>query len=164
LTVPCDYTVSGGVVTATPLQPLPYGTLIKCLITPALRGKHNERLDKDYSWQFRTVPDELKVTAVIPPDGTSADINIELEADFSHSINPATITADSFTVNTVDPPEELTVKSTIPGHGAENISPDIELSAEFSHDINADTVTADSFIVETPVIKKTRKRRKNPDG
>ena len=90
--IDCDYTVSGGVVTATPRQPLPYGALIKCLITPALRGKHNERLDKDYNWQFRTVPDELRVSKTYPENNAQ---NVSPDADititFSHNLDEQTV-------------------------------------------------------------------------
>ena len=91
----------GSVATFTPSAQLAVNTLYAATITTAAANTMGTPLAANYVWTFRTVPAPTAPTVIstVPVNGaTGVPINQALSATFSVAMNPATITATSFTV------------------------------------------------------------------
>jgi len=94
---------SGAVATFTPALSLAANTLFTATITTAATDTTGDPLAANYVWTFRTGagPTIPLVISTTPTNGaTGVPINQALTATFNEAMNPATITANTFTVKT----------------------------------------------------------------
>ena len=101
-----SYAAASQVATLTPTSPLPAGTTCVATITTAAMDSAGFSLAANYNWSFITADgaDLVRPTvAITVPAAGAINVasNARLSATFSEDINPATISASSFTlVNT----------------------------------------------------------------
>nr|WP_269839047.1 Ig-like domain-containing protein [Paucibacter sp. M5-1]MCZ7881295.1 Ig-like domain-containing protein [Paucibacter sp. M5-1] len=101
-----SYNAASQVATLTPTSPLPASTTCVATITTAAMDSAGFSLAANYSWSFITAAgaDLVRPTvAITVPAAGAINVasNARLSATFSEDINPATISATSFTlVNT----------------------------------------------------------------
>ena len=92
------YTAAGSVATFTPNAPLAYGTLYAATITTGATDSTADPLAANYTWSFTTAT-QPTVTSTNPVNGaTNIPANQILSATFSKAMNPATLTASTFTL------------------------------------------------------------------
>jgi hypothetical protein len=90
---------TGSVATFTPAAPLAYSSIYTATITTGAKNLGGASLLNNYVWTFTTITPPPAVTAVIPANGaTSVPIGQVLSATFSEGMNPATISATTFTL------------------------------------------------------------------
>jgi Ice-binding-like/Bacterial Ig-like domain len=92
---------SGMVATFVPEAPLAINTLFTATITTAVKDLAGNALAGNFVWSFRTASGATtpSVISVVPSIGaTAVPINQTLTATFSEAMNPATITATTFTL------------------------------------------------------------------
>jgi len=91
---------TGSVATFTPAASLAYSSIYRATITTGAKNLGGASLLNNYVWTFTTITPPPAVTAVVPANGaTSVPIGqAVLSATFSEGMNPATITATTFTV------------------------------------------------------------------
>jgi hypothetical protein len=92
---------AGTVATFTPAGNLAVNTVYTATITTAAQSLAGTPLGANYVWTFRTLPAQTPpaVISTVPINGaTGVPINRALSAAFSVAMNPATISAATFTV------------------------------------------------------------------
>jgi len=93
-------TYSGTTATFTPAAVLVYGTTYTATITTAAATPGGAELLGNYVWSFTTITPSPAVVSTVPANGaTSVPIGQVLSATFSEAMNPATISATTFTVS-----------------------------------------------------------------
>ena len=96
-------TYSGAVATFTPAATLAYSSIYTATITTGATNLGGASLLNNYVWTFTTITPPPAVIAVVPVNGaTSVPIAQVLSATFSEGMNPATISATTFTVKGPD--------------------------------------------------------------
>jgi hypothetical protein len=92
-------TYSGLTATFTPAASLAYGTIYTGTITTGATDPGGTPLIANYVWTFTTITPPPAVTATVPAKAaTNVPVNQVLNATFSEAMNPATISASTFTV------------------------------------------------------------------
>jgi hypothetical protein len=90
---------SGVTATFTPASSLAYGTVYTATITNGATDLGGTHLPSNYVWTFTTITLPPAVISTVPANGTaSVPISQVLSATFNEAMNPATISAASFTV------------------------------------------------------------------
>ena len=90
---------SGLVATFAPAGDFAYNTKYTATITTGATDLAGQPLTTNYVWTFTTITPAPTVIAVVPSNGAiSVPINQTLSATFSEAMNPATISATTFTV------------------------------------------------------------------
>jgi hypothetical protein len=98
-TVAGAVTYSGTVATFTPAAPLAYSSIYTATITTGAANLGGTHLLNNSVWTFTTITPPPAVIAVVPVNGaTSVPIGQVLSATFSEGMNPATISATTFTL------------------------------------------------------------------
>jgi len=92
-------TYSGLTATFTPTAVLAYGTTYTATITPGAAAPGGAALMGPYVWSFTTITPPPTVVSTIPANGAAnVPIGQVLSATFSEAMNPATISATTFTL------------------------------------------------------------------
>ena len=92
-------TYTGSVATFTPATNLANGTLYTATITTGAANLGGTPLRANYVWTFSTTTPPPTVTATVPANlATNVLVGQVLSATFSEAMNPATITASTFTL------------------------------------------------------------------
>ncbi len=92
---------SGAVVTFTPADSLAFNTVFTATISTGVQDLAGTPLAANYVWSFRTVPAPTLPTVIstVPLNGaTGVPTNQALSATFSEAMDPATISATTFTL------------------------------------------------------------------
>ncbi len=94
---------SGTTATLTPAAALAYATTYTATITTGAATPGGASLISNYVWTFTTIgppPPAPTVTSTVPANGaTNVPISQALSATFSQAMNPATISASTFTLS-----------------------------------------------------------------
>ncbi len=91
-------TYAGTSATFTPAAILATGTLYMATITTGAKNPAGTGLAANFVWTYTTV-DALTVVSTVPLNGAAAvAVNMAISATFSSAMNPATISATTFTV------------------------------------------------------------------
>jgi ketosteroid isomerase-like protein len=93
-----NVTYAGTTATFTPTAALAAGTLYTATITTGARDPGGVGLAANYVWTFATVPSPSIVSTVPVNGATAIAVNTPISATFSQSMNPATISAATFTL------------------------------------------------------------------
>jgi hypothetical protein len=96
-----SYNDSTRTVTLTPSSLLAYGTTYTATLTSAIKATDGVALSGPVSWSFTTaaLQPPPTVTSSLPADGASSVArNTAVRATFSRAMDPATLTASSFTL------------------------------------------------------------------
>ena len=113
--VPGTVTYSGDTATFTPAVSLSPSTVYMATITTGVKDLAGNTMSSNYSWQFQTsAPDTTPptVTSTSPATGaTAVTINTAITATFSKPVDPATVTASTFTLMNGSNPVTGTVTS-----------------------------------------------------
>lgn len=100
--VPGTVSYSGGTATFTPSAYLSPSTVYKATITTGVKDLAGNAMSSNYSWQFQTsAPDTTPpaVTSTNPVAGAAAvAVNTDITVTFSKPVDPATVTAATFTL------------------------------------------------------------------
>jgi hypothetical protein len=92
-------TYTGTVATFTPAAPLAYSSIYTATITTGAKDLGGASLLNNYVWSFTTITPPPAVIATIPTNGaTNVVVNTPISATFSEGMNPATISATTFTL------------------------------------------------------------------
>ncbi len=91
-------TYSGSTATFTPTAILPASTLFTATITTGAKDPTGAPLAANYVWTFTTAPPPTVVSTVPANGATAVALNATVTATFSEAMNPATITATTFTL------------------------------------------------------------------
>ena len=91
-------TYSGSTATFTPTAVLPASTLFTATITTGAKDPTGAPLAANYVWTFTTAPPPTVVSTVPANGATAVALNATVTATFSEAMNPATITATTFTL------------------------------------------------------------------
>jgi hypothetical protein len=92
-------TYSGTTATFTPSAMLAYSSLYTATITTGTKSPGGVALLANYVWSFTTITPAPTVTAVVPANAaTNVPIGQVLSATFNEAMNPASISATTFTV------------------------------------------------------------------
>ncbi len=90
---------TGTTATFAPASSLAYGTQYTATITTGAASLVGTPLTANYVWNFTTITPVPTVTAAAPVNGaTGVPINQVLSATFSEGMNPATLSAATFTL------------------------------------------------------------------
>ncbi|MEL7833718.1 Ig-like domain-containing protein [Fodinibius sp. Rm-B-1B1-1] len=99
---------SGTTATYTPDNPLADGTTFTATITNGIEDLNGNALDNNYSWNFTTeVIDQTppSVESTNPQDGQQdVPVDIQLTATFSEQLDPATVTTNTFRLQSSNGP------------------------------------------------------------
>ncbi len=101
------YDPAARIATFTPSSPLAFLTLHAARVTTAVKGTNGLALEADRVFTFTTIADTIPptVTGVTPTDLASAvPVGGVLTATFSEPIDPATLTASTFTLTAAGAP------------------------------------------------------------
>ena len=93
-----NVTYTGTTATSTPTAALAASTLYTATITMGARDPGGVGLASNYIWTFATVPSPSVVSTVPVNGATAVAVNTPISAMFSQSMNPATISAATFTL------------------------------------------------------------------
>jgi hypothetical protein len=93
-----NVTYTGTTATFTPTAALAAGTLYTATITTGAKDPAGVGLAANYVWTFATVPSPSIVSTVPFNGATAIAVNTPVSAMFSQSMNPATISAATFTL------------------------------------------------------------------
>jgi len=93
------FSVVGAKIEFTPSTNLFNHRLVSVKITPAVRGKNNQRLAADYDFSFRTVHASMEVIDTIP-DNHAQEVAVDttITVEFNKNVDPATVNATNLTV------------------------------------------------------------------
>ena len=91
-------TYSGNTATFTPTALLHASTLYTATITTGAQDSTGAPLAANYVWTFTTAPPPTVVSTVPANAATAVALNATVTATFSEAMNPATITATTFTL------------------------------------------------------------------
>ena len=93
-----NVTYTGTTATFTPTAALAAGTLYTATITTGAKDPGGFGLAANYVWTFATVPSPTIVSTVPVNGATAVAVNTAISATFSEVMNPATISAATFTL------------------------------------------------------------------
>jgi ketosteroid isomerase-like protein len=93
-----NVTYTGTTATFTPTAALAAGTLYTATITTGARDPGGVGLAANYIWTFATVPSPSVISSAPVNGATAIAVNTPISAMFSQSMNPATISAATFTL------------------------------------------------------------------
>ncbi|GEM_PF-646523 len=141
-----DFQFNGDTVIFAPISDFENGTEYTVTVTTAIEDPAGNSLVSGYSWTFTTIEDPNSappvVTSRTPGSGAyNIEINTAISATFSKGIDPATLTASSFTVSNG-------VTGTIvynSGTRIVTLTPDSDLDYSTSYIVTLTTAVTDTF-------------------
>src|SRR4029077_7648090 len=91
-------TYAGSTATFTPAAVLTTSTLYMATITTGAKDPTGAALAATFGWTFTTAPPPTVVSSIPANGATAVAVNTPISATFSEAMDPATITATTFTV------------------------------------------------------------------